>query len=51
MVSAAPNGYTTKWKDRELLIDQPTAALRRRKVEVREHFDAQIEILFNGRRL
>ncbi len=28
---------TIKWKNRELLIDQPTAAMRRRKVEVSEH--------------
>jgi len=45
------NGYTIQWKNRELLIDQPNAAMRRRKVEVREHFNGQIEILFNGRRL
>jgi hypothetical protein len=45
------NGYTIKWKNRELLIDRPTAAMRRRKVEVREQFDGQIEIIFNGRRL
>ena len=45
------NGYTIKWKGRELLIDRPTSAMRRRKVEVREQFDGQIEIIFNGRRL
>jgi transposase len=45
------NGYTVKWKGRELLIDRPTSAMRRRKVEVREQFDGQIEIIFNGRRL
>jgi hypothetical protein len=45
------NGYTIKWNGRELLIDRPTAAMRRRRVEVREQFDGQIEIHFNGRRL
>jgi len=45
------NGYTIKWKNRELLIQQPSAAMRRRKVEVREQFDGKVEILFNGRRL
>jgi len=45
------NGYTVKWKNRELLINQPTAAMRRRKVEVREQFDGIIEILFKGRKL
>ena len=45
------NGYTIKWKGRELLIDRPTSAMRRRKVEVREQVDGQIEIIFNGRRL
>jgi transposase len=45
------NAYTIKWKGRELLIDRPTAAMRRRKVEVREQFDGQIEITFNGRSL
>ena len=48
---AITNGYTIKWKNRELLIDRPNAAMRRHKVKVREHFDGQIEILFNGRRL
>jgi len=45
------NGYTVKWKNRELLIDRPTAAMRRRKVEAREQFNGIIEIIFNGRRL
>jgi hypothetical protein len=44
-------GYTIKWKNRELLIDRPTAAMRRRKVEVREQFNGRIEMIFNGRRL
>ncbi len=45
------NGYTIKWKGRELLIDRPTAAMRKRRVEVREQFDGQVIIHFNGRRL
>ena len=45
------NGYTVKWKGRELLIDHPTSAMRRGRVEVREQFDGKIEIVFNGRRL
>ena len=45
------NRYTIKWKNREFLLERPNAAMRRRKVEVREHFDGQIEIIFNGRRL
>lgn len=45
------NGYTIKWNNRELLIDRPTAAMRGRKVEVREQFDGRIEILLNSRRL
>jgi len=45
------NGYTIQWKNRQLLIDHPTAAMRRRRVEVREHFDGSIEMIFNGRKL
>lgn len=45
------NAYTVKWKGRLFLIDSPTIAMRRRKVEVREHFDGQMEIKFNDRYL
>jgi transposase len=45
------NGYTIKWKSRLLLIDKPTAMMRRHRVEVREHFDGTIEIIFKGRKL
>ena len=45
------NGYTIKWKNRLLLIDNPSSIMRRRRVEVREHFDGVIEILFKTRRL
>ena len=45
------NGYTVKWKGRLFLLENPTIALRRRKVEVREHFDGKITIKLNGRYL
>jgi len=45
------NGYIVKWRGRQLLIEKPTIALRRRKVEVREYFDAEMKIKFNGRYL
>lgn len=45
------NAYTIKWKGRLFLIDSPTIAMRRREVEVREHFDGKREIKFNGRYL
>ena len=45
------NAYTVKWKGRLFLIHSPTIAMRRRKVEVREHFDGQMEIKFNDRYL
>jgi hypothetical protein len=45
------NGYTVKWKSREYLIDNPTIAIRRRKVEVREYFDGKMAIRLNGRYL
>lgn len=45
------NGYTIQWKSRLLVIDRPTPIMRRHQVEVREHFDGKIEILFKGRRL
>jgi len=45
------NGYIVKWSGREFLIENPSIAMRRRKVEVREHFDGEITIKFNGRYL
>jgi len=33
------------------LIENPSIAMRRRKVEVMEHFDGEIAIKFNGRYL
>ena len=45
------NGYTIKWKNRLLLIEKPSAIMRKHRVEVREHFDGSIEIIFKGRKL
>jgi len=45
------NGYIVKWSGREFLIENPSIAMRRQKVEVREHFDGEITIKFNGRYL
>jgi hypothetical protein len=45
------NDYRVKWRGRQFLIETPSIAVRRRKVEVREHFDGQMEIKFNGRYL
>jgi hypothetical protein len=45
------NGYIVKWRGRQLLIENTSMAVRRRKVEVRESFDGKITIKFNGRYL
>jgi hypothetical protein len=45
------NGYIIKWRGRMFLIENPSMAMRRRKVEVMEHFDGEIAIKFNGRYL
>ncbi len=45
------NGYIVKWRGRQFIIESPSIAMRRRKVEVIEHFDGQIGIRFNGRYL
>lgn len=45
------NGYIVKWKGRQLLIESVSIARRRRKVEIREHFDGEITIKFNERYL
>jgi transposase len=42
------NGYIVKWRGRMFLIENPSIAMRRRKVEFLEHFDGQIGIRFNG---
>ena len=33
------------------MIESPSIAMRRRRIEVREHFDGKITIKFNGRYL
>ena len=45
------NGYIVKWRGRQLLIEETSMAVRRGKVEVREHFDSRITIKFKGRYL
>ncbi len=45
------DGYIIKWKNRLFILDKPSLALRRRKVEVREHFDGEITFKFKGRYL
>ena len=45
------DGYIIKWKNRLFILDNPSLALRRRKVEVREHFDDEITFKFKGRHL
>jgi hypothetical protein len=45
------DGYIIKWKNRLFILDKPLLALRRRKVEVREHFDGEITFKFKGRYL
>lgn len=43
--------YRVKWRGRQFLIERPSLAMKRRRVEVREHFDGEITIKFNGRYL
>jgi len=45
------NGYIVQWKGKRFLIDNASIAMRKRKVEVREHFDGELTIKFNGRYL
>jgi hypothetical protein len=45
------NGYTVKWRGRLFLIENPSIAIRRRKVLVMEHFDRKVTLRFNGRDL
>jgi len=45
------NGYIVKWRGRMFLIENPIIAMRKRRVEVREHFDGNITFKFNGRYL
>jgi len=45
------NGYIVKWRGRKLLIENPSRAMRRRKVEIMEHFDGKIGLRYRGRYL
>jgi len=45
------DGCIIKWRRRVFVLNNPSIALRRRKVEVREHFNGQMEIKFNDRYL
>jgi hypothetical protein len=45
------DGYTVRWKGKKFLIENASIAMRRRKAEVREHFDGELTIRFNGRYL
>ena len=45
------NGYIVRWKGKRFLIDNASIAMRRRRVEIREHFDGKLTIKFNGRYL
>jgi hypothetical protein len=45
------NGYIVRWKGKRFLIDNASIGMRKRKVEVREHFDGKHSIKFNGRYL
>ena len=45
------NGYIVRWKGKRFLIDNASIAMRKRKVEVREHFDGEFTIMLNGRYL
>ena len=45
------NGYIVRWKGRKYLMDNASIAMRKRKVEVREHFDGELTIKLNGRYL
>ena len=45
------NSYIVRWKGKRFLIDNASIAMRKRKVEVREHFDGEFTIMLNGRYL
>ena len=50
-IQSINNGFIVRWKGRKFLIDNASIAMRRRKMEVREHFDGEFTIKFNGRYL
>ena len=45
------NGYIVRWKGRRFLIDNASIAMRKRKVEVSEHFDGKLTFKLSGRYL
>jgi hypothetical protein len=45
------DGYIIRWKGRVLLLDNPSVVLRRKKVEVREHFDGRLTVKYKDRYL
>lgn len=45
------NDYTIRWKNRILLLQQPTLAMRRQRVCVLEHFDGRLTMKLNGKNL
>lgn len=44
-------GFLLKWKHRLFVLDKPSIALLKRKVEVREHFDGEVTFKFKDRYL
>jgi hypothetical protein len=44
-------GFIVQWKNRKFLIDNPSITMRKRRVEVSEHFDGIITIKFRNRYL
>jgi hypothetical protein len=45
------NGYIIKWTSRTFVLTRPSLTLRRKKVVVREWFDAKLSIRFKGKEL
>jgi len=45
------DGYIIKWRGRRFLLDNPSIGLRRRKLQVMEHFDGEIQLKFKDRYL
>ena len=45
------NGYIVRWRGRRFLIDNASIAMRKRKIEVSEHFDGKLTFKLSGRYL
>ena len=45
------NGYIVRWRCRRFLIDNASIAMRKRKIEVSEHFDGKLTFKLSGRYL